>query len=106
MKEKFMAWRMARELGYNPITTFWDDFTIAEPFGEAAIKDTAKRAFNEWKHDYKYLTELIMVLNHKAWECKKFSELYSNLYYKYDRKAIEYLEKDEEAIHYYFKTLD
>ena len=37
------------EIGYKPITTFWDDFSIADRFGISAIKDTYKRAFEEWK---------------------------------------------------------
>ena len=37
------------ELGYEVFTTFWDDFTIADSFGISAIKDTYKRAFEEWK---------------------------------------------------------
>ena len=35
--------------GYETITSFWSDFTIADRFGVNAIKDTYKRAFNEWK---------------------------------------------------------
>ena len=54
--------------GYETFTTFWQDFSIADRFGVAAIKDTFTRAFNEWKHDYKYLTELVMVLNWKIWQ--------------------------------------
>ena len=42
-------------------TTFWDDFSIAERFGENAILDTYKRAMKEWKSNYKYLTELVIV---------------------------------------------
>ena len=56
---------------YECFTTFWDDFTIADSLKHgqiAAIKDTYKRAFGEWKTDYKYLTELVMVLNHKIWQ--------------------------------------
>ena len=51
--------------GYTQITTFFEDFSIADHFGIAAIRDTYKRAFNEWKNDYKYLTELVLVLNWK-----------------------------------------
>ena len=57
-----MSWQMAEYLGYKPLTTLWEDFSIAESFGTAAIKDTASRAFNAWKNNYKYLTELIMVI--------------------------------------------
>lgn len=50
------TWPMAEMIGYTPITTFWDDFTIAEAFGENAVRDTFNRAFEEWKGNYKYLT--------------------------------------------------
>ena len=100
-------------MDYEYITTFWQDFSTAELFGEDAIRDTAKRAFDEWKDDIKYLTELIMVINHKCWDFYRknvmaMSNLYSDLYYEYDEKAIEYLEKknNEEDLQYYFRTLD
>lgn len=35
--------------GYETITTFWDDFSIADRFGIAAIKDTYKRALMSGK---------------------------------------------------------
>ena len=35
---------MKNEYGYEPITTFWDDFSIADVFGASAVKDTYKRA--------------------------------------------------------------
>lgn len=50
-----------RENGYELQTTFWEDFSIADRFGLSAIQDTFKRAFEEWKNNYKYLTELILV---------------------------------------------
>lgn len=53
---------------YECKTTFWSDFTIADRFGIPAIKDTYRRAFNDWKHDIIYMTELVMVLNWKTWE--------------------------------------
>ena len=46
-------------------TTFCQDFLIAERVGGInAIKNTFNRAFHGWKSNYKYLTELAMVLNH------------------------------------------
>lgn len=105
-----MNWAEANLIGYTPITTFWEDFNIAEKFGEVAILETAERCFKEWKSDYKYLTELIMVLNHKCWFWHEKNEdlerLYSNLYYKYDNKAIKALNNNKTALNYYFKTLD
>lgn len=57
-----------KEIGYDLITTFWEDFSIADKYGIAGVKDTYKRAFNEWKDDYKFFTELTLVLNHKIWQ--------------------------------------
>ena len=53
---------------YEPQTTFWIDFTIADKFGYFAVQDTYNRAFKEWKDNYIYLTELVIVLNHKVWQ--------------------------------------
>ena len=77
-----MTWQemMKNEYGYEPITTFWDDFSIADVFGASAVKDTYKRAFNEWKTNYKYLTELVMVLNHKIWQHYQKNETLATLY--------------------------
>ena len=58
-------WNIEEETGYKPFTTFWQDFSIADTYGLQAIQDTFNRAFDEWKEDYKYLTELVLVLNHK-----------------------------------------
>ena len=104
-------WAQAKLIGYTPITTFWEDFSIAETFGREAILETAEKCFKEWKHDYKYLTELIMVINHKSWYWNSLrnnylSDLYSNLYYKYDDKALNVLQNNKNALHYYLKTLD
>ena len=54
--------------GYKFVSTFPSDFTIADKFGESAIRDTFNRAFNEWKSNYVYLTELVISLNWKIWE--------------------------------------
>lgn len=56
------------ENGYNVQTTFWEDFSAADIFGLSAIQDTFNRAFEEWKGNCKYLTELVLVLNHKIWQ--------------------------------------
>lgn len=53
------------ELGYETQTTYFMDFSIAEKFGIEAIRDTYKRAL--LNTDYKMMTELVMVLNHKIW---------------------------------------
>lgn len=94
--------------GYETFTTFWQDFTIAEKFGTSGILDTFNRAFEEWKHDYKYLTELVMIVNHKCWSWygrnSAYSELYADLYYKAHDYALKNLK--EEEIAYYFRITD
>lgn len=93
------------ELGYDSFTTFWQDFTIAERFwGVAAIKDTFNRAFNEWKSDHKYLTELVLVLKIKAeWfghlHKVEFERLYSELWQDSSIRAQKYLRG--EGLSYY-----
>lgn len=108
-----MSWALASEIGYEPKTTFWEDFSIAERFGKDAIVDTAKRAFDEWKNNIEFLTELIMVINHKSWYWSKdwndeYMTLYTQLYYEYDNKAYEHINKNlsPEDLTYYWRTLD
>lgn len=88
-------------------TTFLQDFLIAEVFGADAIKDTFNRAFEEWKTNYVYLTELVMVLNWRifAWddENPEFAELYNELWEKADLYAMNNL-KDEELAYFLQET--
>lgn len=98
-----------REHNYKCITTFWDDFSIADRFGEAAVKDTFKRAFREWRTDYKYLAELVIVLNHKCWAHwhrgnKALSKIYRDLYYEAHGYACENLKGEE--FEYYYNIVD
>lgn len=93
--------------GYEMTTTFWDDFTIADCFGVGAIEDTFERAFDEWKDDYIYLTELVIVLNHKVWQHYQkndtYAELYQTLWEKADEYACDNL-KGDELRHFYHIT--
>ena len=90
--------------GYEMQTTFWEDFSIADMFGAPAIKDTFERAFNEWKSNYIYLTELVIVLNHKIWQHYEmkpgYAQLYNQLWEKADNYACTHL-KGEELSHFY-----
>lgn len=98
----------AREIGYTPQTTFWEDFSIADPFGLDAVQDTFNRAFSEWKSDYIYLTELVLVLNWKIGQHYKSNEnlarLYSELWQQADAYACDNLEGDE--LQYFYRTTD
>ena len=101
-------WNIEQMTGYKPKTTFYTDFSIAERFGEKGIRDTFKRAFEEWKNDVEYLTELVMVLNWKIWEHYEFNEEFANIYNELwrfaDGYAIDNLNGDELA--YFYNTTD
>lgn len=100
---------MPNVMGYETITTFAMDFTIADVFGIDAVKDTFERAFAEWKGDYRYLTELVMVLNWKIWEHyekgnEPLARIYNDLWLKADSYAWENLKGEE--LDYFFRTTD
>ena len=89
--------------------TFWMDFTIADAFGVNAIKDTFKRAFKEWKSDYKMLTALVVTLNHKIWQHYEagkhdIARLYDSLWRQAEDYAMDTLKGDE--LQYYYDITD
>jgi hypothetical protein len=94
--------------GYEMTTTFWEDFSIADHFGVSAIKDTFKRAFNEWKDNYIYLTELVIVLNHKIWRYYEtnyaYATLYNELWEKADNYACTHLKGEE--LNFFYRITD
>ena len=98
-----------RETGYRPQTTFFDDFSIADTFGEDAIRDTYKRAFDEWHTNKVYITELVMMLNWKIWEHHRAGDkakalLYQELWEKADNWCLDNLKDDD--LSYFLNTID
>ena len=105
----FSTWNVESMTGYKPKTTFWQDFSIADNFGADAVKDTFNRAFNEWKTDHVYLTELVLVLNHKIWQHyqhnnEELARLYNDLWAMADRWACENLKGEE--LSYFYEVTD
>lgn len=95
--------------GYEPKTTFWSDFSIADAFGVSAVKDTFKRAFDEWKENIVYLTELVLVLNWKIWYHHEhgneaLARLYNDLWGQADEYAMANLKGDD--LKYFLRTTD
>ena len=95
---------METPMGYKMQTTFVQDFMIAERFGEAAVRDTYKRAFKEWKDNYIYLTELVIALNWGIWRNyetnQKLAEVYNELWEEADGYACDNLRGDELSFFY------
>jgi len=101
-------WPIEEMTGYKPKTTFWLDFTIADNFGADAVKDTYNRAFEEWKSNHIYLTELVLVLNWKIWQHYETNEplarIYNDLWSAADQYAAENLTGAE--LEYFYQTTD
>lgn len=77
------------DTNFEEQTTFWQDFCIAEYYGEKSIQETFNNIFKEWKNDIKFMTELTLVLNYKEWKHHdngnfKISKLYHDLCVKVD----------------------
>lgn len=100
--------QILQDTGYEPKTTFWQDFSIADRFGIDAVKDTYKRAFEEWKTNIEYLTELAMVLNWKIWEQHQLNvelaKVYDDLWREIDQYCMDNLKGDD--LQYYIRTTD
>lgn len=96
------------DTGYEPMTTFWNDFEIAERFGTKAIKDTFKTVFKNWKNSYKYLTELVLVLNWKIWGYYETNEEVAGVYNELWKQAQDYAFENltEEELNYFIRTTD
>lgn len=105
---KIETWNIEEMTGYKPISTFYEDFSIADMFGVNAVKDTYKRAMVSWKNDYKMLTELVMVLNWKIWRWYESNEqlarVYNELWKKADSYAMDNLKDDE--LKYFLRVTD
>jgi len=106
---KVADWNIEAMTGYEPKTTFYTDFSIADAFGGAAVRDTYERAFNEWKSDVVHITELAMVLNWKSWELYDrgdydLSRLYASLWEQADTWCMDNLQGDD--LDYYIRATD
>jgi hypothetical protein len=97
------------DTGYEMMTTCYSDFSIAERFGIKAVKGTYEELFREWKDNYKFLTELVIVLNHKIWEHyykgnDELAKVYNDLWGKADIYACDNLKGEE--LSYFYRTTD
>lgn len=101
-------WNIEEMTGYKPITTYYSDFSIAEKYGDDAIRDTYKQAMDNWKKSYKYLTEIVMVLNWKMFRWYKEKPSLARLYGELWEKAARYAERNlkGDELSYYYRTTD
>ena len=43
------VWGIESHTGYKPKTTYWQDFSVADKYGEKAVRDTYNRSMNDLK---------------------------------------------------------
>ena len=106
---RIKTWNIQEMTGYEPKTTFYEDFSIADMFGIPAVKDTYKRGLETAQYmGYVYLTEFVMALNWKIWEHYESNEplarVYDDLWRKACEIAVTTLKGNE--LEYYFSTTD
>ena len=113
-------WTIKELTGYEPITTYYTDFGLAEKFGLKEVENTYRRAFKNWHEDIKWMTEICMVLNWKISEHygrnNELAKLYDRLWRECDSWILDYEEDEkgnikykhftEDEINYYAKTVD
>ncbi|MDR2833933.1 MAG: hypothetical protein LBV67_09475 [Streptococcaceae bacterium] len=93
-------------------TSFGRDFAIANRFGEYAVRDTYKRAINEWLSDVDFVKELVLVLNlycnllYGNEETNKLAHVYHELYYDARDKAWDFHGDNAENANILFDYLD
>lgn len=112
MEIKIPRWGLIDLTGYEPKTTFWEDFSIADSFGLKEVQETFDRAFEEWKDNRVYGTELSMVLNWKQFQFAKdgylaegeMCKLYIKLWKKIDAYICNHWQGED--LSYYFKETD
>ena len=87
---------------------FARDFTIAEIFGENAIRATYNDAFRGWKDNVEYFASLVLTLNHKIWawygKNDSLAKVYDELWKKADAYGCEHFKGDD--LSYYLGFLD
>ena len=98
--------------GYETISTFYADLSIADVYGIDAVKDTIKRVKDEWFNDYKMFTEFVLALNHKSWEwnarpevngSEEIKKFYIEQYYHFDDYCLDNYKS--EALEYYLSVV-
>ena len=94
--------------GYETFTTFWGDLTIAEVYGEEAVKETFERVTKDWGQNYKHYTEFVLCLNHKIWRYYKSNESLARVYDTLWRRGDDFARDTfkGEALEYYWRVTD
>ncbi len=98
-------------LGYECISTFYYDLSIAEYVsGEKGVKDTIRNVKKSWISDHKMFTEFALALAYKAiqWENVdvELSQFYGDAYYEVRDYYYDHYKNNEDAKTYFFNVTD
>lgn len=101
---------LAQFTDWRPTKLYWQQLSIAEKFGKQEIQTVYNEIFKEAKSDYKLLTELTMVVNHKSWQhCKDLGntslcDYYTSLFQTTYQYACDHLKGD--GLQYFLEITD
>lgn len=103
--------------GHEMQYIFAQDFAIADWYDEKSVKETYHRAINEWKDNYKAMTELAVQLSYMSYAHSQLKEqgiagrdpfikLYSTLFEKATDFFYKHFENNHEACSHFFDWTD
>ena len=103
--------------GHEMQYIFAQDFAIADWYDEKSVKETYNRAVNEWKDNYKAMTEMAVQLSYMSYAHSQLKEqgiagrdpfiaLYSSLFEKVTDFFYKHFENNHEACSHFFDWTD
>ena len=101
---------LAEFTDYRSVTTYWDDYSIAEKKSLDEVKTLFKTTLQDAKDDHRNLTELALVMSWKAsfWAGKpgksSLCGLYLNLFEDVNEYAVTHLRGSK--LDYYYDVTD
>jgi hypothetical protein len=104
--------------GYELQYTFTSDLALVDWRGDVKeVEKSYKNILKQWSSDYKAFTELCIAINLLAWANEKleqqgidgrskFTQFYSELYYKAKNEFYEKFKGQTEILDYFFNMTD
>ena len=90
--------------------TFYQDFQIADRFGEKGIRETYKNVKEYWLDDPAAWGEVVCALNWRLWDLykdnEKLARIYQDLWQEAQDTGWKQFENDKEKADIYFRKID
>lgn len=93
------------DVGKKRKTTFYSDLSIAEYYGEGAVRETYRNVMKHWKSDIDYMCEWVIALNQKIWQHHdtnniELAKVYDELWRKADNYCQKHFKGDDLSKYY------